>query len=511
MKHIHPSVPLLLLAAAIQDANAVTPNPDTATAVRNGGPVTIDVLANDVADPQSEGLFIRSYDQLSFAYGTVTLDEETNRLIYEPPVDFVGQDTFFYTADDGIGYGGAMVTINVVASALNAEGATNTAIARTLDGLCGQLAIDAGEGGVSLAQIPQLGEVCATLADTGNLNPSLREIAPEEALTQRTLLAENSRNKTSRLYEAMAAMRTGSHASLSINGTALPFGGAAGDGLGSPWTLLSSLQIENFERDHTGNESAYDYDAQGLMLGLGYRMDGNVNVGAAFDWMAYDVGYEGNTGDLDSDIYSLTAFISWYRNALGLDVQLGYSNGSTKAQRRFSILEQSVANSDYDSDQLDLSAQLDWSWQLQAWSLRPFLRLDYLKSGIDAFSESGDASWLVAAEKQNHEQLNTSAGLDTSYTLTYPWGVMVPSVKLSLVNQANLSNSPVAFQLLNEETELGRFELRADSPDSLFYQWDISTAFVLAGGWSSFLGVQVLSGYDHVSAYQVSGGVNWEF
>src|SRR5688572_8848090 len=97
MKHIHPSIPMLLLAAAIQDANAATVNPDTATAIRNGGPITIDVLENDIQDPQSEqGLFFVFYDQLSAAYGTVTLNEETNELIYEPPADFVGQDTFFY-------------------------------------------------------------------------------------------------------------------------------------------------------------------------------------------------------------------------------------------------------------------------------------------------------------------------------------------------------------------------------------------------------------------------------
>jgi len=88
---------------------------------------------------------------------------------------------------------------------------------------------------------------------------------------------------------------------------------------------------------------------------------------------------------------------------------------------------------------------------------------------------------------------------------------MVPAVKLSLVNQSNLSNSPVAFQLLGVESDSGRFELRADSPDSLFYQWDLTSAFVLANGLSTFIGAQILSGYEGVSAYQVSGGVNWEF
>ena len=35
--------------------------------------------------------------------------------------------------------------------------------------------------------------------------------------------------------------------------------------------------------------------------------------------------------------------------------------------------------------------------------------------------------------------------------------------------------------------------------------------FILANGLSTFFGAQILSGYDGVSAYQVNGGVNWEF
>ncbi len=82
---------------------------------------------------------------------------------------------------------------------------------------------------------------------------------------------------------------------------------------------------------------------------------------------------------------------------------------------------------------------------------------------------------------------------------------------MSLVNQANLHNSPVAFQLLYADSGLGGFELRADSPDSLFYQWDLDTVLILANGLSTFVGVQALSDYDHVTAYQLRGGVNWEF
>src|SRR5690606_26610927 len=137
-------------------------------------------------------------------------------------------------------------------------------------------------------------------------------------------------------------------------------------------------------------------------------------------------------------------------------------------------------------------------------------RLDYLNTQVDAFAETGDSLWVTSAEEQTHEQLNTSLGIDTSYTMAMDWGVMIPSLRFSAVNQAHLSNDYVAFNL-TDAGGLGNFELRADSADSLFYQWDVSTVFVLPNGVSTFISGKVVSSYANTNAYQVTGGINWEF
>lgn len=535
MKDVYRSFPLLILGAAAQQANAdAIANPDNFTVTQGNQDIALDVLQNDTPSTVHGRAAIYAFSAAS-TVGAVRLVDQM--FYYTPPSDFIGTDSFTYYLYDDAGYIGSLgtVTINVVSDDLEPEiprnfssvavGKTNKAIARIMDDLCTPSQQNDGEptnnpdttfNTTTLAiSRESLTNTCGALfeatTETAQFNSLLREIAPDETLIQRDLLTENSRNKTSRLYRSIAQMRNGSNISVGINGSILPLGGAAGDSLGSPWTLLSTIQIENFDHDITENESGYNYDAFGLMLGLGYRLSGNVNIGAALDWTSYDVSYDGNAGKLDSDIYSLTSFLSWYKGAWSVDIQAGYTQGSTQAQRRFTLLEISAADSDYNSRQLDVSTQVDWSLQLGAWALRPFLRLDYLNTTIDAFNETGSASWLVAAEKQRHEQLNTNAGLNTSYTLSYSWGVMVPSIRLSLVSQSNLSNSPIAFQFIGVESSSGHFELRADSPDSLFYQWDISTAFALANGLSTFLNGQVLSGYNGISAYQISGGINWEF
>jgi hypothetical protein len=69
-----------------------------------------------------------------------------------------------------------------------------------------------------------LGNSCGALREgEGDLNGVMAEIAPDEALIQRRLLAENSRNRTSMLYRNMAQMRTSNVTNtVSINDLTVP-------------------------------------------------------------------------------------------------------------------------------------------------------------------------------------------------------------------------------------------------------------------------------------------------
>ena len=76
--------------------------------------VSVSVLSNDV-DPQGDALTVASFTQA--ANGTVTAGE-SGTLVYTPATDFVGTDTFTYTATDGADTSSA-VTVTVTVSAVN--------------------------------------------------------------------------------------------------------------------------------------------------------------------------------------------------------------------------------------------------------------------------------------------------------------------------------------------------------------------------------------------------------
>jgi hypothetical protein len=83
---------------------------DVATTTTNTE-VAINVFAND-RPINGEGLTL-TFDETSVNGGEVTQDPQTNELIYTPPTDFTGTDTFNYTINDGNFNSEAVVSVTV--------------------------------------------------------------------------------------------------------------------------------------------------------------------------------------------------------------------------------------------------------------------------------------------------------------------------------------------------------------------------------------------------------------
>ena len=522
MKYPRHALPFLLLTAAVAPNvyAAVTATNDSAMTTQ-GSPVVIDVLANDTSDlPDPTTLTIGSYTEETAAYGTVVLNEDQT-LTYTPSDDFTGEDVFEYLAEDGSGYGDwARVYITVseaepepepeeesTALETHATGQRNLRVARMLDNVCAD-----GE-----APSEALSSACNDLFAQVNESPEsinsvIAEIAPDELVMQRRMLSDMSRNRTSRLHQSLAQQRqSGQPVSLSLNGRALAPNGSAGDAFNSPWSLISSVQIERTERSETEHEAAYKSRGNSVLLGAIYRLNSQLSLGGALGKDQHKVDFSHDAGSLDADIYSATGFISWYSDQVRGGLQIGYATGSSDSERHFSTLGQGSAYAENDSKQYDLSLQVEWDTHQGAWSLRPYLRLDYANTRIDGFTETGSNAWLMTVGKQKLEQVSASLGVDTSYTIGFSWGVMIPSIGFSLVSQSDLSDDSVNFRLAGYDDEAGTFQLQSNTEDSLFNRWDVNTAFVLPHGFSAYLSGQYFGAYDYINSYRLGGGINWEF
>lgn len=511
-------VPLLLLAAAISDQvyAATTAVDDNATAVVNGS-VTINVLANDSTDLTGGTLSV--YPEFGGpAYGQIILNND-NTFTYTPDPDYVGPDSFIYTAvdEDGLSYGSdATVFITVSESTSSGEegpiesavkGASNKETAAMLDNYCASPSDELRAACTELDALLQ--------SDPDLLNEVVSQITPEEILMQRRMISETVRSQTGRLYSSQQLLRQGGGVGALGSNTLLLnsyVGGAAG-AEEQKWALFGSVKFGETEHDQTSREAGYDADMTGMMVGLNYRLRSDLDVGAAFDVVQYDVEYNSNAGELDSDVYTLSGYGSWVRDQIGVDLMLGYSSGDIATERTIlntNTLTLDQVKGDTDSDLYYISAQVQYTFNSGALTSRPYGRIDYISAEVDGYSETGTNPWLMQVSKQELDQFNLSIGVDTTYALSFDWGVMVPGLVVSVISEESKDYSPVGFSLVNDSSNNSQFELKPDSEDSLFYQFDVNSVFVLKGGLSTYLSAQFIAGYDNLSSYQIQCGLNYE-
>ena len=510
-------VPLLLLAAAVSEqVHAEVTAGDDFARVGVDQTVVINVLANDeFTNEQSFTPFVQVDNGESGLKpadnGVVTVNNDGS-ITYVPNTGFEGQDTFEYEVEDSVDYGTdvALVTVFVGDGGVTSLVTGNDKeTASMIEAVCDP----ANAENIT----SQLAEACTELDSLSNEDLALlvTQITPEEILMTRRMMSELNRGQTQRIYSGQQMIRNGLNPSqLVLNGTSIPLadykgGAASSDGL-SRIGLFGTVHIDQVDHDGSGLESGYESDSYGATVGVDYRLRTDLHVGGAFDVVTHEVDYDDKGGELNSDVYSLTGYVSWFTNALGVDVQLGYATGSIDTRRNITIPDDQVVDGDTDSEQWNLSTRVQWTLARDAWTLTPFMRLDFITTEIDAYEERGNSAWLMGVGKQEMDQLSTTLGLEGTYALSYSWGVWVPGFNLGMISESNSDYTPVEFSLLGDSSTNGDFSLQPESEDSLFYEAELNSVLIFTGGLSTFASIKTVAGYENISAYQLNFGFNYE-
>ncbi|QDV83740.1 Ig-like domain-containing protein [Planctomycetes bacterium TBK1r] len=141
-----------------------TPIADTFTVRQNTSNTTLDVLAND-SDLQGDTLTVAAIDT-SGARGTVTIPTNRMSLLYTPPANFSGTDTFTYTLSDGTNEAAPVtVTVNVVDESTNGSNGS----------LAGLVYLDANDNNVRESVEGGIPGVVITLTGTTDLGAAVEQ------------------------------------------------------------------------------------------------------------------------------------------------------------------------------------------------------------------------------------------------------------------------------------------------------------------------------------------------
>jgi len=507
--------PLTLAAApvAVDDTRTVSVNKD----------LTIDVLRNDY-DPDGNSFTVSG--TTAPTHGAIVVNPDGS-IRYSPDADYIGNDAFTYSLQDSEATPSATsatVTINVADTQVTpfAVGPNDKSVANALDDLCRRLANTPDsdlKGGIR-----KTAERCNALLDLSVTNPDdidliVNKIAPEETVALMQNNADATGNHSRAVGQRTNQLIRGINR-FSINGIAMtdkPQGGSAGEeeDLWSRLGIFATVLHEGAEKDSTNLESGFDYDANGLVIGADYKFTPDLVAGGAIGWTQNELEYSKDGGEVDSNTLNLISYMTYQYGNFNFSGQLAYGTSDYDTRRNIHYNEPTetldlTALGNTGGEQIFLNTSVQYLWSREALTLYPYIQAAYLHSTIDGYTENEAEGWEVELGEQNLDQLTLSLGVQAQYSLSYNWGVFIPTAEFSLLSEAFADQAKVEGRFAFDTDPTNTFEIEADQEDQLYYQAGIGATAVFTGGLSTFLETRMTGAYGDLSAYQVLAGLRYE-
>jgi len=523
------SVSAITLLAFSSSAYAAAPSAvDDSRTIPVNSSITLNPIANDF---DSDGDVIAVVRVGTSNNATVTLNSDGS-VFYVPKKDFQGADTFTYTIQETQTTEALSVTGTVTVNVSNSNfvdastGENNRSLAEAMDIVCTKLrASSDSELGAGRRNLLERCNGLEALAENNPeaANEAFRQIAPEETIALMRVTAESTRTQTSAVSQRIGQLQAGNNGFTlngiaSRNSSADVGGGGAGDAepIWSAMGFFASIQHEAAERDVTSMESGYKSGGNTLTLGADYRFNEKWVMGGAVGFSQNDLDYSKQSGSLDTEVTSFIIFNSYSMAHSSFETQLGYTSTSFDSVRNVEYAEGDAMVSDImrgstGGTQLLLNSQYQWEWNKNALSIFPFVRFDYLQNKVDGYGENGGGGLPMIIGKQSTEQITLGAGVQSTYVFNKNWGVLIPSLKVTFLSEVSSGFDPVTSRFAYDPDPDNVFTLKNDGEDKSFAQIGVGSSFIFKAGVSGFLQYQQMVGYNNLSAYQIQGGIRYEF
>lgn len=292
-----------------------------------------------------------------------------------------------------------------------------------------------------------------------------------------------------------------------------------------PWGVFLTGSVTFGNKDATGKVDGFDFVLPGVTAGADYQVSQNFILGGAFGFSHYDADFDATVRSpsgqsLKSNSYTLSVFASYffgkrfYADAIGTVGYTGY-----ESTRRIVIPSQNpafapmdrIASGDFDAIQYSLTANIGYQYAFRGVELEPVARLRYLAAGIKGFTEAGADGLNLAYSDQDVDSLTTRLGLQASYAVSTPIGVVVPYARGEYVHEFLNDNDGAPVRYAADPTGLSEFVITTEDPDRNYGELGAGVALTLPQGWVTFLDYAAVVGFADFAIHTVAAGLRKDF
>lgn len=437
-------------------------------------------------------------------------------------------------------------------------------ISTAIDNVCPTLAQRSRSGADQSSDEADLAVICTQMIQTGanilsgssgsgtfgtydldatELNNALQAVNGEELQSVQIRVADvQAANISARLAAVraglgggirVAGLRLGDEVASSDFGAPLggvaanpgkPLAAGAGDGtvplLGKLGLFLTG-SIQWGQQDTTETISGFDFTVPGITAGVDYQVSDNLIAGASFGYSRFRADFNDSPlsppgQDVESSSYLFSLFGSYYAGEhffTDFIGTVGFSNYSTTRHIVIPSMGGTApsidefAESDFDAMQYGVSANVGYEQYFGPLRLQPIARVNFLASNIDGATETGAGGLNLEYGDQDVRSLTTRLGIETSYSVSTAFGVLVPYIRGEYVHEFLNDQDGATVRFAADPTGLSTFVAATDPVDRNYGNVGGGVAVTLPGGWVTYVDYEALIGFRDLTSHTVAAGL----
>ncbi len=373
---------------------------------------------------------------------------------------------------------------------------------------------------------------------------ALSQMTSEETSTMQTATVEISAQQLAAVSGRLAAIRGGAAGGWAMNLKRQEeyYLSRLFAGPGAPAEQEDPMQISNFgklgtffnasyaggDRDETTREPGFDFDHWSITGGADYRLTDQIVLGGAVGYAQTETDLDDGLGDMDVDGYSVSLYGTYYMGNYFFDAIGSYARKEYESVRNInytlSVPVQQTMTGDSDADEYTFSLGGGYEFSRGAWRYGPYVRLNYLKSEIDAYAEDlADASstapgsgLALQVDEQDIESFTSVLGGQVTYAFSTGFGILTPHLRLDWVHEYANDDGDITAHILNvpddpEVTQFNTIVIPTDDPDRDYFNLGLGLSTVFPRGILGFVDYETVLGLSDVTVHQITGGIRMEF
>lgn len=385
----------------------------------------------------------------------------------------------------------------------------------------------------------------AAVAGDANTGTALEEITPKSTGKANSVSRQGGETQVRNLGSRISALRAGARGlslrglDWKINGDNLSIallqnayqssrrqgGGASADNalLDSKLGLFITGDISSGSKEETQFESGLDFDTYGFTMGLDYRISNQFILGSAFGYIDTQAELNNNSGELDTQGYSLSLYGTYYATGdYFIDFSATYGNSNFDQKRRVvyqlggltTVSQEFVA--DYDGDTASLFIGSGYDFNQAGWTFGPRLDLEYIRSSVEEFTEApsdpeaSGGGWATRVDVMDQNWLTLNLGGKVSYAHSTDWGVLIPYVRLDWLHEFQNDSQTITAYFV-DDPEGQAIQITTDDPDRDYLRLRLGTSIQLQNGMTGFFDFGTLLANSQWSSNNVSLGLRMAF